>query len=197
MTRTAHSPFIFVWFGLVLIASVGLYRTSDRVRHLDFELRQINASIESEHQRLHVLKTEWTYLSNPARLEAAAKKHLALRPTALQQITSLDRAASVLSASTREAAATMAKASAPPKAVRAANLRHAVVRTSALAVASAYAPRSEQKTQELAKDSAANAAAKQTPESATATNGDFSQTASVQPLPDSINALLEHMEAHP
>lgn len=177
MTRTAHSPFVFVWFGLVLIASVGLYRTSDRVRHLDLELRQINANIESEHQRLHVLKTEWTYLSNPVRLEAAARKHLALRPTSLGQITSLDRAASVLSASLREASAA-AKATAPAPARR----------PRAMAVASSSSvERLEPTAPENAKPQPPDAEARQATK----------LTASVQPMPDSLNALLDRLEAHP
>ena len=93
MTRTSS---VLFWFGLTIVASLALYRTSDRVHELNTQLRDINSAIEAEQQSLHVLKAEWVYLANPARVEAAAHKHLALRPTSPQQVTALDSLAEVL-----------------------------------------------------------------------------------------------------
>jgi hypothetical protein len=60
-------------------------------------LRDVNASIDAEKQSIHVLKAEWIYLANPARIEAASKKHLAaLRPTTAQQVATLDTLPEVL-----------------------------------------------------------------------------------------------------
>lgn len=86
MIRTSS---VLFWFALTIIASLALYRTSDRVHELNAQLQNINASIEAEQQSLHVLKAEWVYLSNPARVEAAAHKHLATRPTNPQQVAQL------------------------------------------------------------------------------------------------------------
>jgi cell division protein FtsL len=80
---------VLFWFGLVIVASLALYRTSDQVHALDLQMRDLSAAIDSERQSIHVLKAEWVYLANPARVEAAAKKHLALRPTAPAQVVSL------------------------------------------------------------------------------------------------------------
>lgn len=93
MTRT---PSILFWFSLIIVASLGLYRTSDRVQELDRQLREINASINAEKQSIHVLKAEWVYLANPARIEAASRKHLSLRPTAPQQVATMDTLSEVL-----------------------------------------------------------------------------------------------------
>jgi len=80
---------VLFWFGLIIAASLVLYHTSDRVRGLDHQLRALSASIEAEQKNIHVLKAEWVYLANPARIEATAKRHLALRPTSPQQVISL------------------------------------------------------------------------------------------------------------
>jgi cell division protein FtsL len=87
---------VLFWFGLVIVTSLALYRTSDQVHALNLQLRDINTSIDSERQGIHVLKAEWVYLANPARVETAAKKHLALRPTTASQVVSLKSLAEAL-----------------------------------------------------------------------------------------------------
>lgn len=93
MIRTSS---ILFWFSLIILASLGLYRTSNRVQELDQQLHSINASIEAEKQSLHVLKAEWAYLANPSRIETVTRKHLALRPTVPQQVATLDTLSEVL-----------------------------------------------------------------------------------------------------
>ncbi|MDD3287556.1 MAG: hypothetical protein PHX43_00930 [Alphaproteobacteria bacterium] len=80
---------IFFWFALTIVASIGLYNTSYRVHDLGQQLRKLNASIEAEQRTIHVLKAEWVYLANPARIEKMAKKYLAMNPSSLQQIANL------------------------------------------------------------------------------------------------------------
>lgn len=83
----AYSSLLF-WLGTIIVASVMLYRTSDHVNALDMQLRTMNAQIEEEQERLHVLKAEWVYLSNPTRIEAETVRHLTLRPTELRRVAS-------------------------------------------------------------------------------------------------------------
>lgn len=80
-----------IWFSLTLFVSLGLYHTSYRVEELDRQLRGLNSEIEAEQRNLHVLKAEWVYLANPARIEEAARKHLDLKPTAPQQVTGMNK----------------------------------------------------------------------------------------------------------
>lgn len=80
---------ILFWFGLSIAASLALYHTSDRTREFEHQLRNIDAAIDAEHESIHVLKAEWVYLANPARVEAETKKHLALKPTAPKQVIGL------------------------------------------------------------------------------------------------------------
>jgi len=81
---------ILFWFSLSIGASIMLYHTSDRARELNQQLRTINNAIANEEDSIHVLKAEWVYLANPARVEAETKKHLALHATAPKQVIALD-----------------------------------------------------------------------------------------------------------
>ncbi len=87
MTRASS---VLFWFSLAIVASVAFYHTSDGVQSLEKQLRTLNASIEAEQKSIHVLNAEWVYLANPARVEIEAHKHLALRPTAPQQVARMD-----------------------------------------------------------------------------------------------------------
>ena len=93
MTRASTT---LLWLSLTIIVSLGLYHTSYRVEELGQQLSALNNDIEAEQRNLHVLKAEWVYLSNPARIEAAARKHLALQPTLPHQVTRYSRLADVI-----------------------------------------------------------------------------------------------------
>ena len=54
-----RTPSILFWFGLIIAASIALYRTSDRVQELNTQLHTLDASIDSEQESIHVLKAEW------------------------------------------------------------------------------------------------------------------------------------------
>ena len=100
MTRVSS---ILFWFCLIIVASLGLYRTSDRVAELNRQLRDINVAIDGEKESIHVLNAEWVYLSNPARIAALGKKHLTLRPTAPQQVATMAALSDLLPSHTESA----------------------------------------------------------------------------------------------
>lgn len=83
-------PSLLFWTVMAIGASLALYHTSYRVHDLSQQLHTLNASIEAEQRNIHVLKAEWVYLTNPAKIEQAARKYLPLQPTAIQQIARLD-----------------------------------------------------------------------------------------------------------
>lgn len=93
MIRTSSLLF---WLGLIVAASLALYRTSDRAHQLDNQLRSLSTQIESEQKSIHVLRAEWVYLANPARIEVTAKRYLAMRPTVPRQIVSLDTLSEII-----------------------------------------------------------------------------------------------------
>lgn len=93
MTRAST---ILFWFSLPLFVSLGLYHTSYQVEHNTRQLKEINAQIKTEQRSLHILKAEWVFLANPARLEVAARKYLSLQPSTPSQITKLNKLAALL-----------------------------------------------------------------------------------------------------
>ncbi|MDD2325057.1 MAG: hypothetical protein PHW63_03470 [Alphaproteobacteria bacterium] len=119
MTRASTT---LLWLSLTIIVSLGLYHTSYRVEELGQQLRALNGDIEAEQRNLHVLKAEWVYLSNPARIEAAARQHLALQPTAPHQVTRYARLADIMPAK-GESVSHYAAAAAARKVMTAANTR--------------------------------------------------------------------------
>jgi cell division protein FtsL len=94
MTRSYSS--LMFWLCMTIMASLMLYHTSDRVTELDRDLRALNAQIADEQESLHVLKAEWVYLANPARIQAEAARHLALQPTSPNRVTALQNIALLL-----------------------------------------------------------------------------------------------------
>jgi len=87
---------LLTWLGLTIAASLALYHTSDRVNALDQQLRSLNAQIESEQESMHVLKAEWVYLANPARVETEVKGHLNLQPTDTRRVAALQNIGDLL-----------------------------------------------------------------------------------------------------
>ncbi|MEA2902839.1 MAG: hypothetical protein QOI12_226 [Alphaproteobacteria bacterium] len=59
-------------------------RQAERVAKLRMEIRR-------EHDVIAALRAEWSKLDNPMRIQALAKKHLALKPVEARQFDRLDR----------------------------------------------------------------------------------------------------------
>lgn len=170
MIRTSS---VLFWFGLIIVASLALYRTSDRVHELNLQLHDINASIEEEQKSIHVLKAEWVYLANPARIEAAARKHLAMRPTMPTQVAAMDELAEALP--TRgEAMASVAVTSTPIANIKSTLAPHVVAAAKHKAVLTVAIADTGHINDRMMME----------------------RTASTQPTPDSIGALLTQLDTH-
>lgn len=78
-----------VWMLLTGIAGFILFHTSYQVQTLEERLGKINRSIIAEQEAITVLKAEWSYLNNPARIQKLASENLSLQPTAPRQFASL------------------------------------------------------------------------------------------------------------
>ena len=63
-----------------------LFVVKYQVQDLEGELVQFNRAITEDRQALHVLKAEWSYLNQPARLKALAERHLGLGSIETQQV---------------------------------------------------------------------------------------------------------------
>ena len=80
----------FLWIGLAAFAGVSLFHTSYRVQSLKEEKVALERQIVTEQDGIQVLKAEWSFLNDPARLEQLASTYLALRPITATQIAGFD-----------------------------------------------------------------------------------------------------------
>lgn len=98
--RTATALFV----ALAGALSFGLYVVKHRVIELEGRLTEINRNIARDQQAIHVLRAEWSYLNEPARLGDLARRHLGMTPASGGQFgTLLALPAADLRASRREA----------------------------------------------------------------------------------------------
>lgn len=82
---------ILTWIALAGTASVVLYQTSYRVQEQADELANLNRQIVAEQEAIQVLRAEWAYLNDPARLERLVAQHSLLGQTRVEQIVALDQ----------------------------------------------------------------------------------------------------------
>jgi cell division protein FtsL len=74
---------------LAAALSLALFSLKYEVQDLEDEFTVLNRSILAERRAMHVLKAEWSYLNDPARLGALAARHLGLRPVESEQLGTL------------------------------------------------------------------------------------------------------------
>jgi len=79
-------PATLFWIVLAGCVGFGLYHLKNQVQALEDELFRVNRTILAEQEAIHVLRAEWSYLNQPARLQALASRHLDLGPTKPAQI---------------------------------------------------------------------------------------------------------------
>ena len=78
----------FVLIALFAAMATGMFVIKNKVIVLENELEQINAKIREDQNALHVLKAEWTFLNDPARIRNLSEKHLHMKPLRGEQIIS-------------------------------------------------------------------------------------------------------------
>ncbi len=71
---------------MLVLVSFGLYNGVYAAKVHERELQALASEIAKESNSIRVLRAEWSYLNQPERLQALARKHLALAPTAANQI---------------------------------------------------------------------------------------------------------------
>jgi Predicted secreted (periplasmic) protein len=69
---------------------VGLFFVKHEVKEQEARLAELNQEIQSNQEAIHVLKAEWSYLNDPARLRALSEKFLSMKVMGPAQIASLE-----------------------------------------------------------------------------------------------------------
>ena len=76
----------YTLLGLIaVIIIIGTYEAERIYDRRKAELDRMNAQIAVEQQQIHMLKVEWSYLTQPERLLMLAREHLQLGPTRVEQ----------------------------------------------------------------------------------------------------------------
>lgn len=79
-----------LWTSLAGAIGVGLFFVKHEVKDQELRLSRLNQDIQREQEAIHVLKAEWSYLNDPARLRALSEKHLGMHPVAPAQVATID-----------------------------------------------------------------------------------------------------------
>jgi hypothetical protein len=74
----------FAFIAVAAVVCLALYRIADHARVAEADLRATEAAIAGERDTMTVLGAEWARLTQPARIQALAERHLNLsdKPTA-------------------------------------------------------------------------------------------------------------------
>lgn len=75
-----------IWTVLLVAVATGLYALKNRVQDLEDRLQQLDGAIVAEQEAIHVLKAEWAFLNQPARLDDLARRHLGMVPESAHQV---------------------------------------------------------------------------------------------------------------
>ena len=77
----------FLWSILAMSVVVGLFVVKHRVQTLEDRLQALNAEIITDRDAIQVMQAEWSYLNQPARLEALSKRLLGMNtPESAQRL---------------------------------------------------------------------------------------------------------------
>lgn len=79
-----------VWSCVAAAIGVGLFFIKHEVKEQEARLAELNREIQRNQEAIHVLKAEWSYLNDPARLRQLSEKYLGMKPMAPAQVATLD-----------------------------------------------------------------------------------------------------------
>ena len=83
---------------LAVLLSLTLFTVKYQVQDMEDQLLGLNRSITDDRQAIHVLKAEWSYLNQPARLRNLAERYLGLAAIEARQVGTADEFFPVLPA---------------------------------------------------------------------------------------------------
>ena len=78
-----------LWSVLAISVVIGLFVVKHSVQTLEDRLHALNADIITDRDAIQVMEAEWSYLNQPARLEALSKRLLGMEAPVAAQTVSL------------------------------------------------------------------------------------------------------------
>jgi cell division protein FtsL len=114
-----------LWVALLVVAGGTVMHVSYQVRHVEKHISELTRDTRQEQDAIRILSAEWDSLNDPHRIDELAKRHLALEPTPIARVVTLEAIPlklseeqvarlTVASAKTAKPQATAAKAPATP-----------------------------------------------------------------------------------
>lgn len=83
-------PTSLILLALSAAAGGALFHVSYEVSALEEELAQLNRQISDDREAIHVLRAEWSFLNQPARIEELSRRYLDLVPLTGDQFATPD-----------------------------------------------------------------------------------------------------------
>jgi len=71
------------------VVGIGLYFVKHEVKEQEAHLADLNRQIQTHQEAIHVLKAEWSFLNDPARLKQLSEKYLDMKVMGPTQVTTL------------------------------------------------------------------------------------------------------------
>lgn len=68
---------------------IGLFFVKHEVKEQEARLAELNQEIRANQEAIHVLKAEWSFLNDPARLKQLSEKYLDMKVMAPTQVTTM------------------------------------------------------------------------------------------------------------
>ena len=82
LLKSSITTYLFI----LAISAAFLFAIKHKVQNLNKELNEINSKIVAEKENIHILKAEYTYLTNPKRIKKLIDSNLALQTVKPDQI---------------------------------------------------------------------------------------------------------------
>ena len=79
-----------LWIALLVVAGGTVMHVSYQVRHVQKHLSELARSTQQEQDAIRILSAEWDTLNDPQRIDALAKRHLALESTPIARVVALE-----------------------------------------------------------------------------------------------------------
>jgi len=80
-----------LWIALLVVAGGTVMRVSYQVRQVEHHIAQLTRDTHQEQDAIRILGAEWDTLNDPQRIDGLAKRYLALVPTPIARVVTLDQ----------------------------------------------------------------------------------------------------------
>jgi hypothetical protein len=80
-----------LWTVLSLVVGIALFTLKHEVQELEGQLARVNRDIYQNQEAIHVLKAEWSFLNDPARLRDLSITVLGMQPVRAEAVASLNQ----------------------------------------------------------------------------------------------------------